>query len=164
MHLKTDTNLTQVKGEKSNSAMVVGDFNTSFQQQIEKLGRRSTGKWKEQHYNAPDPADRTRYTTAEHTFFCMKEAISSSFFHVYVKLHAGIACVLGQKRKRRLGWFSELGIQLQLRSWFHGSWVRALRRALSWQLRARSLLRILCPSLSAPPLFTLCLCLSLTNK
>ena len=38
------------------------------------------------------------------------------------------------------GWLSQLSIQLQLRSWSHGSWVQAPRQALCWQLRAWSLL------------------------
>ena len=51
------------------------------------------------------------------------------------------------------GWLSKLSIQLQLRSWSHGSWVRDTRWALCWQLRAWScfgfcvLLSVsLCPS------------------
>ena len=41
-------------------------------------------------------------------------------------------------------WLSWLSVQLWLRSWSHGSWVRAVRRALCWQLGAWSLLPILC--------------------
>ena len=48
------------------------------------------------------------------------------------------------------GWLSQLSVQLWLRSWSHGSWVQAPHRALCWQLRAWSLLRILCLSLSLP--------------
>ena len=48
------------------------------------------------------------------------------------------------------GWLSWLSVQLWLRSWSHGSWVRASCRALCWQLRAWSLLRILCLPLSLP--------------
>ena len=61
------------------------------------------------------------------------------------------------------GCLSWLSIQLRLRSWSHGSWVWAPRQALCWQLRARNLLQILSPSLSAPPLFMLCLSLSLSQ-
>ena len=42
------------------------------------------------------------------------------------------------------GWLSRLSDWLRLRSRSHSSWVRAPRRALCWQLRAWSLLRILC--------------------
>ena len=48
------------------------------------------------------------------------------------------------------GWLSRLGVRLWLRSWSHSPWVRALRRALCWQLGAWSLLRILCLPLSLP--------------
>ena len=41
------------------------------------------------------------------------------------------------------GWLSRLGVRLRLRSWSRGPWVRALRRALCWQLRAWSLFQIL---------------------
>ena len=62
------------------------------------------------------------------------------------------------------GWLSWLSVWLRLRSWSHGSWVKAPHRALCWQLRAWSLLQILyLPlSLSLP-----CLCsvsLSLLQK
>ena len=46
------------------------------------------------------------------------------------------------------GWLSQLGVRLQLRSWSHGPWVWAPRRALCWQLRAWSLFQILCLPLS----------------
>ena len=64
------------------------------------------------------------------------------------------------------GWLSRLSVRLRLRSWSHGSWVRAPRRALCWQLGAWSLLRILCPPLSPPHpcLCSVSLCLSKTNK
>ena len=55
------------------------------------------------------------------------------------------------------GWLSRLSVQLRPRSWSSGSWVRAPRQALCWQLRAWSLPWILSPSLSAPPLLMLCL-------
>ena len=62
------------------------------------------------------------------------------------------------------GWLTRLSIRLWLRSWSHGSWVRASCQALCWQLGAWSLLRILSPSLSAhlphPPLV---FCLSKIN-
>ena len=45
------------------------------------------------------------------------------------------------------GWLSRLSVWLWLRSWSHGLWVWAPRRALCWQLRAWGL-------------FTLCLFLS----
>ena len=48
------------------------------------------------------------------------------------------------------GWLSRLGVWLRLRSWSHSSWVRAPSRALCWQLRAWSLLQILCLPLSLP--------------
>ena len=48
------------------------------------------------------------------------------------------------------GWLSRLSVWLRLRSWSHGSWVQAPHRALCWQLRAGSLLRILCLPLSLP--------------
>ena len=43
-----------------------------------------------------------------------------------------------------------LSVQLQLRSWSHGSGVRAPPRALCWQFGAGSLLWILCLPLSLP--------------
>ena len=58
------------------------------------------------------------------------------------------------------GWLSRVSVWLRLRSWSHGPWVRAPRRALCWRLRAWSLFQILCLPLSAPPLFMLCLSLS----
>ena len=48
------------------------------------------------------------------------------------------------------GWLSRLSGRLRLRSWSRGPWVRALHRALCWQLRAWSLLRILCLPLPLP--------------
>ena len=48
------------------------------------------------------------------------------------------------------GWLSWLSIWPLLRSWSHSSWVQALHQALCWQLRAWSLLRILCLPLSLP--------------
>ena len=61
------------------------------------------------------------------------------------------------------GWLSQLSVWLWLRSWSHGSWVQAPRRALCWQLRAWSLLRMLRLPLSASPLLALCLSLSKIN-
>ena len=54
------------------------------------------------------------------------------------------------REKRVPGWLSRLNVWFQLRSWTHGSWVPALRGALCWQLRAWSLLWILCLPLSLP--------------
>ena len=48
------------------------------------------------------------------------------------------------------GWLSRLNIWLRLRSWYHGLWVQASRWALCWQLRAGSLLWVLCLPLSLP--------------
>ena len=42
------------------------------------------------------------------------------------------------------GWLSRLSVRLQFRSWSHGSWVRAPRQALCWQLRPWSLFQMLC--------------------
>ena len=42
------------------------------------------------------------------------------------------------------GWLSRLSVQLRLRSWSPGLWVRALRQALCWHVRAWILLQILC--------------------
>ena len=42
-----------------------------------------------------------------------------------------------KKKKKKMGapgWPSRLSIRLWLRSWSHGLWVRALRRALCWQV------------------------------
>ena len=46
------------------------------------------------------------------------------------------------------GWLSRLGNRLRLRSWSRGPWVQAPHRALYWQLRAWSLIHILCLPLS----------------
>ena len=65
-------------------------------------------------------------------------------------------------------WLSWLSVQLQLRSWSHSLWVQAPRPAPCWQLRVWSLLQILSPSLSVPPLlmlsFALSASVSLENK
>ena len=61
---------------------------------------------------------------------------------------------------RAPGWLSRLSVRLQLSSWSCGLWVRAPCRALRWQLRAWSLLGILCLPLSAPTLLSLSLSLS----
>ena len=66
-------------------------------------------------------------------------------------------------RREAPGWLSQLSVQLQLRSWSHSLWVRAQCRALCWQLRAWSLLQILCLPLSLPLPCLLSL-LSLKNK
>ena len=47
-------------------------------------------------------------------------------------------------------WLSWLSIRLQLRSWSYSLWVQAPRQPLCWQLRAWSLLQILCLPLSLP--------------
>ena len=64
------------------------------------------------------------------------------------------------------GWLSRLGIWPRPRSWSHGSWVRDPHRALCWQLRAWSLLWILCFPLSLPLPYShsVSLCLSKINK
>ena len=54
--------------------------------------------------------------------------------------------ILKEKRKGAPWWLSRLSGQLRLRSWTHSSWVRVPCWALCWQLRAWSLLRILCLS------------------
>ena len=65
------------------------------------------------------------------------------------------------------GWLSRLSVRLQLRSWSHGWWVRALCQALCWQLRVWNLLWILCLplplSLPLPHLCSVCLSLSKIN-
>ena len=62
------------------------------------------------------------------------------------------------------GWLSRLNVRLRLRSWSHGLWVRAPRRALCWQLGAWSLLQILCLPLALPPFPIHALSLCLKNK
>ena len=59
------------------------------------------------------------------------------------------------------GWLSQLSVPLQLRSWSCSLWVRALHQALCWQLRAWSLLLVLCLplSLSLPCSCSVSLCL-----
>ena len=59
------------------------------------------------------------------------------------------------------GELSQLSVWLQLRSWSHGLWVRALHQALCWQLRAWSLLQILYLPLSLPLPCSCSCCLSL---
>ena len=76
-------------------------------------------------------------------------------------LHSVSLCLKHKYTEGVLGWLSRLSIQLQLRSWSHSLWVLAQRRALCWQLRAWSLLWILCLSLSAKPCsHSFCLSLS----
>ena len=75
--------------------------------------------------------------------------------------------VVHQDRKRGApGWLHRLSIWLPLRSWSHGLWVRAPHQALCWQLRAWSLLRVLCLPLSLPLPHShyVSLCLSKINK
>ena len=55
------------------------------------------------------------------------------------------------------GWLSRLSVQLRLRSWSHGLWVRAPRLALWWQLG-------FCVSLSLCPSLACTQSLSLKNK
>ena len=65
------------------------------------------------------------------------------------------------------GWLSRLSIPLQLGSWSRGLWVRAPPRALCWQLRAWSLLHVLCLPLLLPhphSCSVFSLSLSLKNK
>ena len=62
------------------------------------------------------------------------------------------------------GWLSQLSIRLRLRSWSHGSWVRAPCRALCWQLGAWSLLRMLCLPLSLPLTHSCSVSLYFKNK
>ena len=62
------------------------------------------------------------------------------------------------------GWLSRLSVRLRLRSWSHGPWVRAPRRALCWQLRAWSLFQILCLPLSLPLPCSCSASLCLKNK
>ena len=49
------------------------------------------------------------------------------------------------------GWLSQLSVWVRLRSWYHGSWVRAPRQALCWQPASDSV----SPSLSLPLPYTL---------
>ena len=80
-------------------------------------------------------------------------------------LHRILSKILSKKLSHGArGWLSQLSLRLQLRSWSHGLWVRTLYRALCWQLKAWSLLLILCLPLSAPPQHALCLSLPLKNK
>ena len=51
---------------------------------------------------------------------------------------------------RAPGWLSLVSVWLWLRSWSHSSWVQVPHWALCWQLRALSLLWILCFPLSLP--------------
>ena len=62
------------------------------------------------------------------------------------------------------GWLSWLSVRLRLRSWSHSLWVRAPRQALCWQVRARSLLWILCLPLSLPLPCSCSASLCLKNK
>ena len=70
-------------------------------------------------------------------------------------------CISPNGMGSRSGWLSRLSGWLQLRSWSHGPWVQALRRALCWQLRAWSLFQILCLplSLTLPRSCSVSLCL-----
>ena len=62
------------------------------------------------------------------------------------------------------GWLSRLVIRFRLRSWSLSPWVRALHRALGWQLRAWSLFRILCLPLSLTLPCSCSVSLCLKNK
>ena len=65
---------------------------------------------------------------------------------------------------RMPGWLSGLSIQFHLRSWSHHLWVKALCQALCWQLRAWSLLWILCLHLSLTLPCSCSVSLCLKNK
>ena len=69
------------------------------------------------------------------------------------------------KKRTEPGWLSRLRVWFRFRSWSHSSWVRAVCRALCWQLRAWTLLRILCLPLSLcpSPAWALSLSLSLSK-
>ena len=71
-----------------------------------------------------------------------------------------------KKRERGApGWLSQLSCQLRLRSWSCSPWVWAPHQALCWQLRAWSLLWILCLTLCLPyPAHALSLSVSKINK
>ena len=59
---------------------------------------------------------------------------------------------------------SQFSVQLRLRSWSHGLWVRVPRQALCWQLRGCSLLQALCLPLSLPLPCSHSVSLSLSEK
>ena len=69
-----------------------------------------------------------------------------------------------REEEGHLGCFGGLSVRLWVRSWSHGLWVWAPYRALCWQLRAWSLLQLLCLPL---PLALPCshsVCLSVSQK
>ena len=83
--------------------------------------------------------------------------MKSMVIHCYVSNHLSLLLIF----KYIFFGTSQLSVRLWFRSRSHGLWVWAPHRALCWQLRAWSLLQILCPPLSLPsPAHTLCLSLS----
>ena len=83
--------------------------------------------------------------------------------HILPSIRPTILVLLENKSSGTPGWLSRLSIQLRFRSWSHGSWVWAPCGALCWQLRAWSLLRMLCLPLSPKPSPTRTLSLSKIN-
>ena len=59
--------------------------------------------------------------------------------------------------RRGTGWLGLLSVWLRLRSWSHSSWVQAPRRALLTVQSLEPASDSVSPTLSAPPLLTLCL-------
>ena len=74
----------------------------------------------------------------------LTEPARDEFWYMYTT----ITTLKKQNISGLLGWLSQLGVWLELRSWASSSWVWNLRQALCWQLRAWSLLQILCLPLS----------------
>ena len=80
--------------------------------------------------------------------FYISSKLTKLFERIYsMKIYKWISAI-EKITKGVPGWLSRLSIQLWLRSWSHGPWVGAPRRALCWQLGAWSLLQILCFPLS----------------
>ena len=112
-------------------------------------------------------ADNTQQQSAgniHQKHFLVGQALDSGWplFTTEVLLDAeSITSFQNMQKTGAPGWLSRLSVQLRLRSWSCGSQVWAPRGALCWQLRAWSLLLILCLPLSLTlPSFMLCLSLS----
>ena len=87
--------------------------------------------------------------------FCLPVDTVSSRVEVSRHQAQGLAWIKIPSATRAPGWLSQLSIRLQLRSWSHGSWVRAPHQAHCCPCRAHFR-----PSV----LLSLCLSLSLSQK
>ena len=97
-------------------------------------------------------AEPNTCTRVSLVFFSTQTSWNLSHLHFFA--HPDWKCLKEMVFKKGTSWSTWVAqlveVRLQLRSWSHGSWVWALCWALCWQLRAGSVLWILCLPLSLP--------------